>query len=231
MAKFTAGVGFGQASGSVAGTTFSRNRFGPYLRNKAIPVNPNSTAQAAVRARFGAQSAAWRGLTAAQRLQWNTQAPLISLYDTLGQAYTPSGAQFYSSVNLYRTITGQAALSVPPTVDTPPALLTLSVAAAGGTAAFDVTFTAAIASGEFLVIQATAPNSAGREFFGRSEYKQIAVLSNTDTSPYDALADYEAVFGALDAGDIGSKISVRAVPVSANGFAQAHSRADVILTA
>jgi len=230
MAKFTAGIGFGQASGSVAGSTFSRNRFGPYIRNKAVPVNPSSAAQALVRSRFGAQSAAWRGLTDAQRLQWNTQAPLINLYDTLGQSYTPSGAQFYSSINLYRTITGQAALSAPPIADTPPALTSLSVTATGGTPTLSITFAAAIASGEFLVIQATAPNSAGRNFFGRSEYKQIAVLTNSDTSPYDALADYAAVFGALDSGDVGSKISIRAVPVSANGFAQAHARADVILS-
>lgn len=229
MAKFTAGVGFGQASGSIAGTTYSRNRFGPYIRNRAVPVNPSTSPQASVRARFGAQAAAWRGLSTAERLQWNTQAPLISLVDTLGQTYTPSGAQFYSSVNLYRQITGQAALTVPPVTDTPPALLTLGGTAAAGTPALSITFSAPIAAGDFLILQATAPNSAGRNFFGRSEYKQIAVLDNGDTTPFDALSAYNAVFGALGTGDAGAKISIRAVPVSANGFAQAHSRVDIIV--
>lgn len=231
MAKFTAGVGFGQASGSIAGTTYSRNRFGTYIRNRAVPVNPSSSSQASVRARFGAQSAAWRGLSAAERLQWNTQAPLVDLVDTLGQTYNPSGAQFYSSINLYRSITGQAALTVPPIADTPPALLTLSATAAAGTPELSIAFTGAIATGDFVILQATAPNSAGRDFFGRSEYKQIAVLDDTDTTPFNALSAYNAVFGALGAGDAGAKISIRAVPVSANGFAQAHSRADVIVAA
>lgn len=229
MAKFTAGIGFGQASGSVAGTTYSRNRFGPYIRNRAVPVNPSTASQAAVRSRFGAQSAAWRALTTSQRDQWDTQAPLIELVDTLGQSYTPSGAQFYASVNLNRIICGQAALAVPPIVDTPPALTSLAVTAAGGTPALSVAFSAAIAVGDFLILEATAPSSAGRSFFGRSEYKQISVLSSADTSPYDALADYVAVFGALDSGDVGGKISLRAIPVSANGFRQAHSRGDAIV--
>lgn len=230
MAKFTAGVGFGTASGSIASTTYSRNRYGAYIRNRAIPVNPNTAVQTSVRSRFGAQSAAWRALTAGQREQWNTQAPLISLVDSLGSTYTPSGAQFYSSVNLNRSICGQSALSAPPIVDTPPAIASASLAVSGTTPAFDLTFSAAIAAGDFLIVQATAPSSAGRSYFGRSEYKQIAVLDSTDTSPADLQADYEAVFGALDTGDVGAKVSVRLVPVSANGFAQAHFRADAIIS-
>lgn len=231
MAKFTAGVGFGTASGSIAATTYSRNRFGPYIRNRAIPVNPSTSAQAAVRSRFGTRVAAWRGLTAAQRAQWNTQAALITLVDSLGNTYTPSGAQFYASVNLNRSICGNAELTAPPIVDTPPAIATATLTAAGGTPSLSLAFTAPIVAGDFVVVQATAPSSAGRSFFGRSEYKQIAVLDSTDTTPVDLLAAYEAVFGTIDSGDVGAKISIRLVPISANGFAQAHARADAIIAA
>jgi hypothetical protein len=184
-----------------------------------------------VRGRFGAAAAAWRSLTEAQRLQWSTQAPLVDLVDTLGQTYNPSGPQLYSSVNLNRGITGQATVSVPPIVDTPPALTSASLAAAGGTPSLAFTFAGAIAVGDFLIIEATAPSSAGRNFFSRSEYKQIAILDSSDTSPADILAAYVAVFGAIDSADVGAKISVRAIPVSANGFRQAFTRADAIIAA
>ncbi len=41
-----------QASGSVAGTTASRNRYGTYLKKKSLPINRKTTSQAAVRAFF-----------------------------------------------------------------------------------------------------------------------------------------------------------------------------------
>src|SRR5438876_229394 len=57
-------------SGSLAGQTSSRNRFGQYVRSRATPVNPNSVAQAAVRARQSNNAAAWRTITDTQRAGW-----------------------------------------------------------------------------------------------------------------------------------------------------------------
>ena len=60
-----------QASGSVGGMTFSRNRYGMYTRAKGLPVNPNSEFQQAVRQIFSGLSSAWNGvLTSGQRSGW-----------------------------------------------------------------------------------------------------------------------------------------------------------------
>src|SRR4051812_21389133 len=60
------------SSGSQAGTTASRNRFGQYYRTRATPVNVNSTQQGVVRSRMAANSSAWRALTGAQRAGWTS---------------------------------------------------------------------------------------------------------------------------------------------------------------
>ncbi|GAH50296.1 unnamed protein product, partial [marine sediment metagenome] len=45
MALVKLGGGIVQISGSIAGNTFARNRFGNYMRSRTKPVNPNSTRQ------------------------------------------------------------------------------------------------------------------------------------------------------------------------------------------
>ena len=50
---------FAQASGSIAGTVFSRNAGGMYVRSRANPTNPNTDAQQAVRDAMRQLVVAW----------------------------------------------------------------------------------------------------------------------------------------------------------------------------
>lgn len=218
MAKFTSGPAIGSASGSAGGTTFSRNRFGAYIRRRAVPVNPSSAKQLIVRARLGNLSQSWRGLTAAQRLAWNTQAPSIVLTDALGQQYSPTGQQLFVSVNLNRLVVGLAQATTPPANPTQAVITSASATVVGSTGVATVTFAPAIAVGSFYLLRATSPKSAGRNYFGRSEYKDLGYLSSSDVSPYAATALYAAVFGALAAADAGKKISWELVPINSNGY-------------
>src|SRR5206468_836067 len=86
-------------SGSQAGTTSSRNRYGQYRRSRATPVNVNSTAQQAARNRLSAESEAWRGLTDIQREAWNSFADEHPQTDSLGQVVTLTGHQMFVGVN------------------------------------------------------------------------------------------------------------------------------------
>src|SRR5437773_11561609 len=65
-------------SGSENGTTASRNRFGQYFRRRAVPVQPRTAAQLAVRARMSNNAAAWRALTDAQRAAWESLGTQIT---------------------------------------------------------------------------------------------------------------------------------------------------------
>lgn len=218
MAKFLAGVGFGQASGSVAGSTYSHNRYGAYLRNRAMPVNPSSTKQQQIRSKFASLSQGWRALTAAQRLEWNTQAPNIVLYDSLGQQYSPTGQQFYIGINQVRLLVGLATTSTPPAQQTQAVITSGSCVSTGSTGVQTVTFAPAIGTGAYYILRATAPQSAGKTFIPRSAYKDVAYLTNSDTSPYVATTAWAAIFGGLTTSDVGKKIFWQLVPVSSNGF-------------
>ena len=58
MALIKTGPAVAVISGSVGGTVFSRNKGGAYMRNRSIPVNPQSAAQVVVRAAMAFLTAA-----------------------------------------------------------------------------------------------------------------------------------------------------------------------------
>lgn len=230
MAKFTAGVGFGQASGSVAGVTYSRNRFGVYMRNKAVPVNPASTRQNVVRGRLGNLAQSWRALTSSQRLEWNQQAPNVVLVNSLGQSYTPSGFNFYVGLNCVRVAMGSAVATGPLAQQTQAVITAFSFTAVGATGVVTLTFAPAIVAGAFYLVRATAPQSAGTGYFARGKFKDLVYLASTDVSPMAITAAYAAVFGSIVAGDVGKRISIRLVPISSNGFQGTATEATALVT-
>ena len=60
--------------GKIANSVFSKNRFGNYIRNKTIPVNPSSIPQNRVRISVSDVSKTWAFLSDEQRLKWTEQA-------------------------------------------------------------------------------------------------------------------------------------------------------------
>lgn len=98
-------------SGSYQGITSSRNRFGQYVRTRAIPVQPRTPKQTANRAFFVIGSSAWKTLSDAERQQWNDYAAQIERSDSLGSNYSPTGAELYTGSVIALQQTGQ---TVPP---------------------------------------------------------------------------------------------------------------------
>lgn len=91
-----------QLSGSVGGVVASRNAGGAYLRNRTVPVNPNSTQQQAVRAAFGTMSQYWgTTLTGAQRSGWDAYAVATPLVNRLGDSITVSGFDMFMKTNIF----------------------------------------------------------------------------------------------------------------------------------
>lgn len=105
------------ASGSVGGLVFSRNRSGNYTRGRAIPVNPNSTRQAAVRAAMASMVSYWHiTLTAPQRAAWDTYASNTPLTDALGQQQTVTGQNMFLRANILSEWRGLPTIDAAPTV-------------------------------------------------------------------------------------------------------------------
>lgn len=83
-------------SGSVAGVTSSRNRFGQYRRTRAVPVQPRTPKQTVNRGNLTAGSSAWRALSDPSRTAWNDYAQQIIRSGRLGSSYSPTGASLFS---------------------------------------------------------------------------------------------------------------------------------------
>lgn len=58
-------------SGSVGGLTYSRNRYGFYVKQRPNPVNPATSKQTEARSRFGSATKMFNSVTTAQRQAWN----------------------------------------------------------------------------------------------------------------------------------------------------------------
>lgn len=180
-------------SGSVAGVTSSRNRFGQYRRTRAIPVNPDSSFQGAVRARLALNSAAWRGLTATQHAGWETLGAAMSRTDSLGQSYVLNGFAAYCSVNNNNLAAGNAVVSTAPAPTTPPGLMTVAVTLTS--AAFSVAYTATpLGAGVRLFSYVSLCRSNGVSF--ETDLRLLSVSAAAAASPADLFAAYQARFGA-----------------------------------
>lgn len=90
-------------SGSQAGTTASRNRFGQYFRTRAIPVQPRTPKQTNNRAQLTIGSSAWRTLSDPGRTAWNDYATQILRSGSLGSSYTPTGASLFTGAFILNT--------------------------------------------------------------------------------------------------------------------------------
>lgn len=199
------------ARGKLNGSVASRNRSGAYMRNKVTPVNPNTSYQATVRARLAARSQAWKGLTAAQRTAWNASVADFARTDVFGDLQNPSGFNLYCGINNNLINIGESALTDPPVASAIINFTSFSVAAANGAQSVTLTFAAAIAVTEKVLVFATPPVSPGKNFV-KPLFRQIDVLTSAETSPHVASAEYIARFGSV--GAEGQKIFVKLVPVS-----------------
>lgn len=179
-------------SGSVAGTTSSRNRFGQYRRSRAIPVNPNSTPQGTQRARLSAAAATWRTLTSAQRAGWNDLANGFTRTNSLGETYNMTGFMCFVSCYNNCAAAGVATLTDAPALATPATPLTATITLTA--AAFSIAFTPTpLGAGIRMFTYVSLQRSAGRSFEG--DFRLLQVSAAAAASPVNAYAAYVARFG------------------------------------
>jgi hypothetical protein len=229
--KYTPSALVSEFSGKQGSTVASHNRFGPYFRNRVIPVNPNTTTQQNARNDLALATRGWAALTSAQRAAWNAAASFITLYDRLGRPYNPTGHQYYIAVNRTTYVYSGAttAVTAPPSAAAPVALVTLAPTATAGIPSFSVVYTATpLAALTKLLVETTAQMSAGISFVGRSQYRQIQVSAAAQASPFNILAAWNAKFGALVAG---KQIFIRATVLTSDGQRSAPLATSIIVGA
>ena len=207
-----------QASGSIGGTTYSHNRGGLYRRARAIPTNPNTTQQQAVRGFFAQVSAAWRDtLTAAQREAWNTYALNTPISNALGDPINIGGLGMYQRGNIARLQAGLARVDAGPSTFglpefTAPGITSLTAS----TKVAIMTFADADAwldeDGSAMLIYSSRPVSGAVSFF-KGPYQYAGSILGNGTTPLTSPQNVTTNFGL----SAGQKVFLKANVTLADG--------------
>jgi hypothetical protein len=117
MALVRLGGGIASASGSVGSITFSRNRGGPYIRNRVVPINPDTEFQQEVRNLVSQLTSAWSSiLTQGQRESWDLYALNVPLPNPLGEPRNVGGLGMYVRCNVPRLQTDLPRVDIGPDI-------------------------------------------------------------------------------------------------------------------
>lgn len=104
-----------EASGSVNGVVFSRNRGGAYIRNRSVPVNPTTDLQTRIRGIFGGSASNWKNLPSTVRNAWALYAEKTPLINRLGASRPIPALAMYQRCITPRVQAGLAIPADPPT--------------------------------------------------------------------------------------------------------------------
>lgn len=116
MALIKLGAAIVDARGSIAGTTFSRNKSGAYIRARVKPVNPKSFRQEFIRTVVSLLAEWWHtNLTAVERGLWETYAAAVAMKNGLGEVIHLSGFNHFIRTNCPQRMLGEAIIEAAPT--------------------------------------------------------------------------------------------------------------------
>lgn len=207
MAIFTAAGAVGQISGRLAGSIFSHNKSGPYIRNGTFPTQPVTQYKSIAKERLTVVSEGWDALTEAQRIAWRAYAAATPMTNRLGKSVHMGGNAIFVGVNTRVVTTGPLTnffnylLENPPGTSAKPLRFTTSsmsyVIGAGDVAlTFDPP---AIAATERIFVEAAVTTKPGITFV-KNLFKLCVVSSQAQASPLSLQSGIEARFGALVTG-------------------------------
>lgn len=200
MAIFTAGPIAATISGSIGGTTFSRNRGGTYMRNRAIPLNPSTPYQQLSRSILATQSQSWADQSDADRAAWSNWAVQNPVINALGRSIILSGAQAFIQLNCRLQLAEESLLTAPPIVNAPDGLLTLTLTADIGTGTFDVAYTPTPTAATVSIwLLAAVVNSSGIRYV-RNLLRFVGRSTDAQASPFDIQTQVEGRFGTAVVG-------------------------------
>ena len=192
LVKF--GGGIIQMSGSIAGNTFARNRYGNYVRSRTKPVNPKTTKQVLVRAVWAMLTTRWaQTLTANQRAAWNLYASSVAMKNRLGEVIYMTGFNHYLRSNHWFARMSRPLVDDGPTIfELPEMDPTMTVSCSEATQLVTMTFDDTLAwcseDNAMLVILQSEGQNPQRNFFagpwtGRSA--KVGASGVPVTSPLD----------------------------------------------
>lgn len=188
MALIKFGGGVVGMSGSIAGNTYARNRYGSYARARTKPVNPNSAAQQAIRSTMSTARDAWfNTLTAAQRTAWAVYAANVSVKNRLGEDIYLTGFNMFIRSAMSALYNGLTITAAGPSVY---ALAeqdeSVAVTTTSGTNAVSVAYNDALdwcdEDNAALLVYESKPQNPTVNFFA-GPYKLLGKVEGDSTTP------------------------------------------------
>ena len=208
MAKFTPGPTIGAISGSIGGTTYSKNRYGLYIRNRSIPTNPGTQYQFIQRGIIASISQAWRNIEEQERIAWKTWAQNNPVMDALGNSQVLTGHAAFVKINARLSASGDTLLDKPPVATQLTQVLTLSMTADIGAGAFALTFTPTPVGANYrAVFYGALVSSIGVNYIG-NQWKKLEISAKNVATGVDLQSKFEERFGTLQ---VGQKVFVKMV--------------------
>lgn len=200
MAKIRTGPMVAQISGSIAGTTFSHNRYGAYARSRSIPVTSTTSYALQAKARLAQASQSWQDLTDAQRNTWSAWAGANPITDRLGERQVLSGHTAFVMLNRRILQIPGTMIDAPPISEAPEPLLTLTGSYDIGAGTFELAFTpAALGASERLCVYAALVNSPGINYI-ENYRKLVSIEAAATASPVDLTTEIETRLGSMTVG-------------------------------
>lgn len=232
MALVKYGGGIIQMSGSIAGNTFARNRYGNYARARTKPVNPNTARQVAIRAAVAFLADRWaQTLTALQRTAWNLYADNVNMKNKLGETIHLSGFNHYIRSNTILKQVGETVVDDGPVIFELPAqdptyAITASEAAQEIEHTFDIDMDWATEDGALMFLFQGQPQNAQRNFFA-GPWRWEAFVRGVAPGPNASPATRAVVFAVTE----GQKLWTYARISRADGRLSEPFRADTFCAA
>lgn len=216
-----------QASGSVGGATFSRNRGGMYIRARSIPVNTQTAFQQAVRNNLAQLASSWGNtLTQAQRFAWETYAENTPLVDSLGEPRNVGGMPMYIRGNTPRLQAGLPVINDGPTIFGLPPLALFPFGIDEPNQEVDVNFVGTDAwvstDNTGLAVFASRPTSQTINYFN-GPYRFAGVVLGNNAAPPTSPASFALPFPVSP----GNRVHLTARLLDARGRASSSFRGSV----
>jgi len=197
--------------------TLSHNKGGMYLRARAIPTNPNTQYQQAVRSLVASLASRWISiLTETQRVGWQLYADNVPLLNPLGDPINVSGLNMYTRGNVARVQAGGAIVDdAPDTFDlgefTDPVI---SVEASTDVASVAFTVGDAWVNEDLscMIAFASRPQNMSINYF-KGPYRFMDTIVGNGTTPPTSPAAMDLPFPVAD----GQKVFFRVIVVRNDG--------------
>ena len=182
-----------------------KGRNGQVRRTLAIPANPRTDAQMAVRSAVAQQARRFEGLPGAEQDAWNTAADGFKSTPSLGQSGPLTGLQLFVRVNSKLRLLGQEPVDVPPAVPEFPTVAPQNLVITNTSGTITLKLSCPTSPGQNTVLRASPPQNAAVR--ACHSFRIIGMCPTPAQGSADITSLYVTEFGTVPAG---KRIFVRA---------------------